>query len=75
VTATIVSERRVLPPYGLNGGSPGANGRNSLERDGQIIELRGKTTLELKSGDLLSIETPGGGGWGCANPGEREEAT
>lgn len=64
VTATIMSERRVIPPYGLNGGEPGERGINSLTRDGRDETLSGKITLDLKPGDLLRIETPGGGGWG-----------
>lgn len=72
VSATIMSERRVLPPYGLNGGLPGAKGRNSLERNGQLLELKGKTSLDLQLGDILSVETPGGGGWGRGNHAPQE---
>jgi N-methylhydantoinase B len=64
VTATIMSERREQPPYGLNGGQPGASGRNVLERRGETILLPGKVTLDLEAQDILRIETPGGGGWG-----------
>jgi N-methylhydantoinase B len=64
VTITLTSERHERPPYGLAGGEPGAVGRNTLIRDGQSIELSGKVTAELRPGDVLHIETPGGGGWG-----------
>jgi N-methylhydantoinase B len=64
VTATITSERRRLAPYGLEGGRPGAPGRNWLLRDGAATLLPGKVTLSLAAGDALRIETPGGGGWG-----------
>jgi N-methylhydantoinase B len=64
VTATIMSERRERPAYGLNGGQPGQPGRNSLIRNGQTSQLPGKITLDLKTGDILRVETPGGGGWG-----------
>jgi N-methylhydantoinase B len=64
VTATIMSERRERPAYGLNGGQPGQPGRNSLIRNGQTNQLPGKITLDLKTGDILRVETPGGGGWG-----------
>jgi N-methylhydantoinase B len=64
VTATVLSERRRRGPWGLAGGQPGAPGRNCLIRDGVERELPGKFTLELQAGDCLSIETPGGGGWG-----------
>lgn len=64
VTVTLTTERRVRPPYGLQGGKPGACGRNTLIRAGQSTPLSGKVTLDLRPGDVLQIETPGGGGWG-----------
>lgn len=64
---SLITERRTHVPYGLAGGSPGRAGRNLLIREGQLIELTGKTELEAQEGDLLSIETPGGGGWGKTN--------
>jgi N-methylhydantoinase B len=66
-TVTLNSERRINAPYGLAGGNPGATGRGTLIRDGQRIELRGKQTFTAQAGDLLIIETPGGGGWGRAS--------
>ncbi|MCW5861509.1 MAG: hydantoinase B/oxoprolinase family protein [Anaerolineae bacterium] len=63
-TATITSERRRRGPYGLSGGEAGAPGRNALLRDGQAVELPGKATLALEPGDVIRLETPGGGGWG-----------
>jgi len=69
-TATLTSERRRRAPYGLAGGAPGAPGRNvlirrnSLLRDAEPTDLPGKVTLALQPGDVLHIETPGGGGWG-----------
>ena len=64
VTATVLSERRRLAPWGLAGGQPGALGRNQLIREGLAQDLPGKFTLDLQAGDVLSIQTPGGGGWG-----------
>jgi len=64
VTATVLSERRRRAPWGLAGGQPGALGRNRLIRAGSAQDLPGKFTLDLQPGDVLSIETPGGGGWG-----------
>ena len=64
VTATITTERRRRGPYGLAGGEAGAPGRNTLLRDGQAVELPGKVTLALEAGDVIRLETPGGGGWG-----------
>ena len=63
---TINSERRIRRPYGLQGGAPGQNGHNQLIRDGQVTELSGKCTLRVQAGDMIAIETPGGGGWGAA---------
>jgi N-methylhydantoinase B len=61
---TLLSERRKFPPYGLDGGEPGKTGRNLLIRDNQEIPLPGKGSVELRAGDILSIHTPGGGGYG-----------
>ena len=63
-TASILSERRVLRPKGLEGGDDGRPGKNSLVRNGRRRRLPAKVTLELRRDDLLVIETPGGGGWG-----------
>lgn len=64
VTVTLTSERRQRPPYGLNGGQPGKTGYNSLMREQEASHLPGKFSLDLEAGDVLYIETPGGGGWG-----------
>ncbi len=61
---SLLSERRTSAPYGLNGGKLGASGRNLLLRDRKTHVLAAKTTLDLKIGDRLRIETPGGGGFG-----------
>lgn len=68
--ATLVAERRKIAPYGLEGGQPGRTGRDLLVREGRRISLPGKVQIELKAGDLLSIKTPGGGGWG--KPGRKQ---
>jgi N-methylhydantoinase B len=62
--ATLLTERRRFPPYGLSGGLPGARGENALIRDGVETPLPGKGTIDLQPGDILSIRTPGGGGFG-----------
>jgi N-methylhydantoinase B len=64
LTVSLLTERRKNPPYGLKGGLKGEVGKNYLLRDGQKIELPAKCTLEVKSGDKIRVETPGGGGWG-----------
>jgi N-methylhydantoinase B len=58
--ASILSERRRYAPAGAEGGEPGARGRNFLNGS----ELPAKTTIDLTEGDVLRIETPGGGGFG-----------
>ncbi|MBV9769723.1 MAG: hydantoinase B/oxoprolinase family protein [Bryobacterales bacterium] len=61
---TILSDRRERSPYGLLGGKPGARGRNSLLRGTRTTAISGKARFEAKVGDVLRIETPGGGGYG-----------
>jgi len=66
MSLTSMFERAVVPPYGLQGGEPGARGRNRLERrDGATEELPGCATVRVESGDRLRVETPGGGGYGA----------
>ncbi len=66
LTLSILSQRRgPYPPYGMHGGESGELGRNTLERaDGTIVELAGCVQIDVQPGDLLTVETPGGGGWG-----------
>ncbi|WP_457680597.1 hydantoinase B/oxoprolinase family protein [Thermovibrio sp.] len=65
VELTVISERRVHRPYGLQGGAPGKPGRNLLiKENGEVVELPAKFTLKVKPGQKIRIETPGGGGWG-----------
>ena len=65
MTAGILSNRRIVPPFGLDGGAPGAPGRNHVERaDGRIEPLGPTATVHLEAGDAFVIETPGGGGFG-----------
>lgn len=63
---TLLTERRRLAPWGLAGGHPGARGRNILRRRGSQSEvfLPSKVHLKIEAGDRLTLETPGGGGWG-----------
>lgn len=65
---SLLTQRRgPYAPYGLNGGSGGALGRNTLiRRDGTIRELAGAEQFHAEAGDVLVVETPGGGGWGAA---------
>jgi len=61
---TIMSERRRFAPYGACGGGPGAKGRNTLISRGKKIVLGSKVNVKLRPGDVLRVETPGGGGYG-----------
>jgi N-methylhydantoinase B len=63
-TITLNSERRIRAPYGVQGGQPGAQGKNALIRKGKSTPVGGKYTTRVKTGDRIVIETPGGGGWG-----------
>ena len=63
---SILSDRRIRAPYGLEGGEPGARGRNTVLRRGAEPEtIPGVCTLDLDAGDSVRIETPGGGGHGA----------
>ncbi|MBI2876243.1 MAG: hydantoinase B/oxoprolinase family protein, partial [Candidatus Tectomicrobia bacterium] len=61
---TILSDRRKFAPYGLAGGQPGLPGCNRLIRQGEEQELPGKISLAVQAGDVISLCTPGGGGYG-----------
>jgi len=68
MTAAILSGHRVVPPFGLVGGQPGAIGRNTVVRRDQTVEvLPGKAEVAMQPGDTFVIETPGGGGFGVMN--------
>lgn len=60
--ATILSDRRTRPPWGLKGGS-GKPGKNRMLKGGKTIKLPSKCNLDLENNSLLIIETPGGGGF------------
>jgi 5-oxoprolinase (ATP-hydrolysing) len=67
MTAAVLSNRRRIPPFGLEGGAPGAVGVNRVERkNGTVEPLSGTATVDLAPGDAFVIETPGGGGFGKA---------
>jgi N-methylhydantoinase B len=59
-TLSLLADRRRHAPLGANGGAPGRPGRNLLNGE----ELPAKVTRELEAGDVVTVETPGGGGWG-----------
>jgi 5-oxoprolinase (ATP-hydrolysing) len=69
MTVSTLSGHRRRPPYGLAGGQPGAVGRNRIERaDGRVDELAGSDSADVGPGDVLVVETPGGGGYGSPRP-------
>ena len=65
-TVTLLSERRNRPPSGIRGGQDGSPGQNVLIRDGLEEPLPAKVTFSAEIGDVISIRSPGGGGWGSA---------
>ncbi|GGO16201.1 hypothetical protein GCM10010116_32710 [Microbispora rosea subsp. aerata] len=65
MTVSMLSGHRRVPPYGMAGGAPGALGVNRVRRaDGSVVHLAGCACVRVEPGDVLEIETPGGGGYG-----------
>ncbi len=63
--ANVLSGHRRVPPYGLSGGEDGQTGSNIVEHaDGSRSVLGGTDQIDLQSGDIFEIQTPGGGGFG-----------
>jgi 5-oxoprolinase (ATP-hydrolysing) len=66
MTASILSNGRQVPAFGMDGGQPGALGINRVERaDGRVEVLGHIGSVEMAPGDVFVIETPGGGGYGA----------
>ena len=77
-TVSLLAERHESQPYGLVGGDPGASGAAFLLSDGSNSDadaerLPAKVVRELDAGEVLSVRTPGGGGYG--DPADRDEST
>ncbi len=64
--ASLVTSRRKVAPFGLSGGADGLTGRQWVERaDGSRTELASTARVDVDAGDVIAIETPGGGGFGA----------
>jgi 5-oxoprolinase (ATP-hydrolysing) len=75
MTVAILSGHRTIAPYGMAGGAPGEVGRNWVERlDGRIEPLGGADRAELQAGDIIGVDTPGGGGYGVPGPSRDDPA-
>jgi N-methylhydantoinase B/oxoprolinase/acetone carboxylase alpha subunit len=71
-TVSLITERRVRPPWGLAGGSDAAVGENWLLPAGdesRVERLADKCTVVVRAGDVIRMRTPGGGGWGQVEAG------
>ncbi len=65
MTAAMLANRRRVAPFGMAGGEPGATGRNWIERaDGTREEFGATFAIPVNPGDVLVVQTPGGGGFG-----------
>jgi|TARA_B100000745_G_scaffold293585_1_gene235624 5-oxoprolinase (ATP-hydrolysing) len=61
----MLSNHRIIPPYGMAGGHAGEVGRNWVERaDGEIDEMTGRDKRNVDPGDVFVLQTPTGGGYG-----------
>ncbi|HED14268.1 MAG TPA: 5-oxoprolinase [Gammaproteobacteria bacterium] len=69
MSVNILSGHRRIPPYGMAGGEPGKTGCNTvLHPDGSQTHLSGTDHIQVHAGDIFVIATPGGGGYGIADP-------
>ena len=73
VSVTSMFERRVVPPYGLFGGEDGARFRVLVTRGEEQFEMQGKASLRLGKGDLVVVESSGGGGYGTFTQNMKDE--
>lgn len=68
VILSVLTERRVLQPYGMAGGTAAKSGLNLLHKsDGRVIYLGSKAAVNVETGDIFALKTPGGGGYGLTN--------
>ncbi|MBT8396539.1 MAG: hydantoinase B/oxoprolinase family protein, partial [Gemmatimonadetes bacterium] len=69
---TLLTERRLQGPRGAAGGKPGAVGENVLIRQGAEESIPGKVTFDAMEDDIISVRSPGGGGWGEPSTGDND---
>lgn len=77
IQVSILSERRVFEPFGMQGGGNGSVGRNTWIRTDEgdkRINLGGKNSVKMNRLDRIVIDTPGGGAWGTVKEGEKKQA-
>ena len=68
MSVSLLTGHRRVPPYGARGGAEGKTGSNRVQRyHGERLTLGSTDSVEVDAGDMLIIETPGGGGWGEAD--------
>jgi 5-oxoprolinase (ATP-hydrolysing) len=66
MSVAILANSRLVPPFGLEGGGSGQTGKTYIRRsDGRVEELRSCARAEVKAGDMIVVETPGGGAFGA----------
>ncbi|MET9881823.1 hydantoinase B/oxoprolinase family protein [Streptomyces sp. NPDC006430] len=75
MTVSLLSGHRRVPPYGMAGGAPGALGAGRVERaDGTVLPMAGCASVDVDIGDVLVVETPGGGGYGAPTRSDDQKA-
>jgi N-methylhydantoinase B/acetone carboxylase, alpha subunit len=74
VEVGLLTDRRAVGPYGLKGGEDGSPGRSTFHQGKSVKTLPAKCSFAADAGDILRIETPGGGGWGTLPPKQKLRA-
>ncbi len=72
-TISLMGDRQRHGPWGLSGGLSGSPGAYGIVRGNQITSLTSKTTLTASPADVLTVTTPGGGGYGASSRRMREK--
>ncbi len=71
MSGALLANHRRIAPFGVKGGDPASAGTASIQRASGKVEILGATArFDLEPGDVLTIETPGGGGYGAVSPSE-----